>query len=115
MQEVIAKSKFYKQQRKLQHEKDSEKIMDLDDEFEDILGELKSMQNENTNDSKTPIEDETKYDETLRALNLDRRAVPADRTKTEEEIAKEREEKCKSWSKIDNFVCKEWMSKNRRR
>ncbi|AOA64740.1 Maturation and nuclear export of 40S ribosomal subunits interacting protein [Komagataella phaffii CBS 7435] len=93
MQEVIAKSKFYKQQRKLQHEKDSERIMDLDDEFEDILGELKSMQNENTNDSKAPIEDETKYDETLRALNLDRRAVPADRTKTEEEIVKEREEK----------------------
>jgi nucleolar protein 14 len=88
MQEVIAKSKFHKQQRQLLKEQNAEKILDLDDDFADVMKELGSVKKV----KPAPFADTTKdpsivnYEQSVRELNMDRRAAPADRTKTEEEI-----------------------------
>ncbi|KAH3680944.1 hypothetical protein WICMUC_000087 [Wickerhamomyces mucosus] len=92
MKEVIAKSKFYKQQRQILQEKVEEKIFDLDEEYDDILQELRTVPKQ-----KKPLEfaanDGINYEKSIKELNLDRRAAPADRTKTDEEIRKERADK----------------------
>ncbi|OBA24248.1 Nop14-like protein [Metschnikowia bicuspidata var. bicuspidata NRRL YB-4993] len=94
MAEVIAKSKFYKRQRQAAFEKAQDEIMDLDDDFADVMGEIHSQRKSNqsmTAKSKQDID----YDAKVRELTYDRRAVPADRTKTDEEIAKEHTDKMK--------------------
>lgn len=98
MKEVIAKSKYYKQQRQQEFNKAQDEIMDLDDDFNDIMGEINqsSIQKKKPSSqfsTKTP--EEIEYDSKVRELTYDRRSVPADRTKTEEELTKEREEKMK--------------------
>lgn len=94
MKEVIAKSKFYKQQRQKEFAKAQDEIADLDEEFGDVMDDLRSIQ------TKQPVfltksAELIEYDSKVRELTYDRRAVPADKTKTDEEIRKEHDEKMK--------------------
>lgn len=92
MNEVIAKSKFYKQERQKAQGILEGQIDDLDDNFEDIMSELMTTQpKKNAMEPKTDIDKE--YDVKVRELQQDRRAAPTDRTKTEEEKNAEAEEK----------------------
>ncbi|KOH00225.1 snoRNA-binding rRNA-processing protein NOP14 [Saccharomyces eubayanus] len=92
MQEVIAKSKFYKQERQKAQGIMEDQIDDLDEDFEDVMSELMTTQ-----PKKKPMEPKTdldkEYDIRVKELQLDRRAAPTDRTKTEEEKNAEAEEK----------------------
>lgn len=92
MKEVIAKSKFYKQQRQKLHDKTQQEVSNLDDDFQDIMGEIRDTKTpHNAFSTKTP--EEIEYDNKVRELVYDKRSVPADITKTEEELRKEHEEK----------------------
>ncbi|WLF79927.1 nucleolar complex protein 14 [Lodderomyces elongisporus] len=96
MKEVIAKSKFYKQQRQRDYAKTQNQIDELDEDFGDIMDDLRNTQKGVAKpqfSTKTP--EEIAYDNKVRELTYDRRAVPADRTKTDEELQKEHEEKIK--------------------
>lgn len=97
MKEVIAKSKFYKHERQKAQEKLTNQIDDLDEDFDDIFSELKDSENAviktKAKDSVNNADQE--YDMKVRELTMERRAVPTDRTKTEEELVKEAEEKKK--------------------
>ncbi|CAK7897716.1 nucleolar complex protein 14 [[Candida] anglica] len=96
MKEVMAKSKFYKQQRQQEHQKALDDIMDLDEDFDDVMQDLNSTQVKLPKKQfSTKKPEEIEYDNKVRELTYDRRSVPADRTKTEEELAKEHEEKMK--------------------
>lgn len=97
MQEVIAKSKFHKQERQKAQRKLEDEIEDVDEEFDDVMAELFTS---NKNKKKEPIiepkaENDIEYDMNVKKLLLEKRAVPADRTKTEEELQKEADEKKK--------------------
>lgn len=94
MAEIIAKSKFYKKQRQMEFQKTQDEIMDLDDEFGDVLTDLHKLQPKR-NALKPKSQEDIEYDNKVRALTYDRRAVPADRTKTAEELAQEHSEKMK--------------------
>lgn len=94
MKEVIAKSKFYKHQRQQEFQKNQDEIMDLDDEFGEVLGELHTTQPRAPQFSSKSAE-ELAYDAKVRELTYDRRSVPADRTKTDEEVAREHADKMK--------------------
>lgn len=91
MAEIIAKSKFHKKQRQQAFERAQEEIMDLDDGYSDVLGELRQINSGSGHANKT--KEDMDYDAKVRELTYERRAVPADRTKTDEEVAKEHEEK----------------------
>lgn len=93
MAEIIAKSKFHKKQRQMEFQKTQDDIMDLDDEFGDVMSEMRQQKPQNAFSTKS--EQDIAYDSRVRELVYDRRAVPADRTKTDEELAKEHEEKMK--------------------
>jgi nucleolar protein 14 len=93
MKEVIAKSKFYKKQRQQEFRNVQELIGDLDDEFGDVMMEMGTLQGSVKPNVKT--QEEKEYDSKVRELTYDRRSVPADRTKTEEEIRNEHDEKMK--------------------
>lgn len=101
MQEIIAKSKFYKQERQKAQRKLEDEIENVDNEFDDVMAELFESNNNNNNNNQksnsikpTSVND-AEYDMNVKKLLLDRRAVPADRTKTEEELLKEAEQKKK--------------------
>lgn len=92
MKEVIAKSKFYKQERQKTQAALEDKIDDLDEDFDDIMSAL--MPTQTKPKAIQPKSDvDISYDTKFRELNADQRAVPADRTKTEEELKKEADEK----------------------
>lgn len=106
MKEVIAKSKFYKHERQLAKQKLDEEIDELDDKdnFGALLGELRdagSFKKSETelldiNDEEKEEDDKNKdenYEVNVRELAFEKRGVAADRTKGEEEIAKEKAEK----------------------
>lgn len=97
MKEVIAKSKFYKQERQKAQEKMEDQIDDLDDDFDDIISELHTSMPKsvisNTDESNDAVNRE--YDIKVKELTMQRRAAPSDRTKTEEELREEAEEKKK--------------------
>ncbi|CCE91108.1 snoRNA-binding rRNA-processing protein NOP14 TDEL_0C02190 [Torulaspora delbrueckii] len=96
MKEVIAKSKFYKHERQKAQEKLEDQIDELDENFEDVFSELRASipKGSKTPDNKLIEETTDKaYDMKVRELTMDRRAVPSDRTKTEEELKTEAEEK----------------------
>ncbi|CDO93265.1 unnamed protein product [Kluyveromyces dobzhanskii CBS 2104] len=98
MQEVIAKSKFYKHERQKAQEKLVQDIEGLDDDFENIMSELRTLPKpkrtpEQTSSAGTDIAPD--YDQKVKELVLEKRAAPADRTKTDEEIKKEYEDKQK--------------------
>lgn len=92
MAEIIAKSKFHKKQRQMAFERAQEDIMDLDDEFADVMGEI-NAQPKKAAAAKTA--EDIEYDRKVKSLVFERRAVPADRTKTDEELAEEHKEKMK--------------------
>lgn len=92
MKEVIAKSKFYKQQRQKEFAKTQDEIMDLDEDFGDVM-QVMNEQPVQKQPIKSKTAEEIEYDSRVRELTYDRRAVPADRTKTDEELRKEHAEK----------------------
>lgn len=94
MKEVMAKSKFYKHQRQQEHQKALDNIMDLDEDFDEVMQDLNSTAAPAAKPTKRP--EDIEYDSKVRELTYDRRSVPADRTKTEEEVAKEHEAKLKA-------------------
>lgn len=94
MAEIIAKSKFHKKQRQMDFQKTQEDIMDLDDEFADVMSDLRS-QKTNNGAIVPKAKEDMEYDTKIRELIYDRRSVPADRTKTAEELAQEHEDKMK--------------------
>ncbi|KAI5948681.1 NOP14 [Candida theae] len=94
MKEIIAKSKYYKQQRQQTFAKAQDQIDALDDDFGDIMQDLRSTQVAKPQFSQKAPED-IEYDNKVRELTYDRRAAPADRTKTDEELRREHEEKMK--------------------
>lgn len=93
MAEIIAKSKKYKQERQKLHSQTQQEISELDDEFQDIMGEFNSKPVTNAFSTKKP--EEIEYDNKVRELVYDKRSVPADKTKTDEEKRNEYEEKMK--------------------
>lgn len=94
MAEVIAKSKFHKKQRQMEFQKTQEDIMDLDDDFADVMSDLRS-QKPAGNGIVPKSKEDMEYDAKIRELTYDRRSVPADRTKTAEELAQEHDDKMK--------------------
>lgn len=107
MKEVIAKSKYYKHERQLLKQKLDNEIENLDDQenFNELLGELRDAGSFKKNEDEIPGVDDlddteekekTKdedYEIKVRELAFDRRGVASDRTKTEDEIALEKAEK----------------------
>lgn len=87
MQEIIAKSKFYKQQRQRLFDETQTQIEQLDGTFQDIMGEMSSQKVDIAPKSQQDME----YDAKVRELVYDKRSVPAGRTKTDEEIKAEYE------------------------
>ncbi|OTA96965.1 hypothetical protein M434DRAFT_66618 [Hypoxylon sp. CO27-5] len=104
MKEVIAKSKFYKAERQAAKEADEDLREELDKELPD-LHDLLFNNRKKTNEGAEAKEAESAaaakermerdYDIRLRQLAQDRRAQPADRTKTDEERAQEESERLK--------------------
>ncbi|CCE78071.1 Piso0_000684 [Millerozyma farinosa CBS 7064] len=92
MKEIIAKSKFYKHQRQVEFQKAQDEIQDLDEDFGDVMAEINKTSVKHANSMKAKKPEEMMYDEKVRELTYDRRAVPADRTKTGEELRKEKED-----------------------
>ena len=108
MKEIIAKSKFYKHERQKAQMKIENEIEGLDENFDDVMASLMATQPpkekvnvggpEGGNDDKDSNNNnnnniDLEYDTKLQQLALERRAVPSDRTKTEDELQKEAEEK----------------------
>ncbi|KAI0832695.1 Nop14-like protein [Trametes gibbosa] len=99
MAEVIAKSKEHKIMRQTQQEEDETLRHELDNELDSIRSLLFAPP---TDSAATPafdgaltavlVEDDKEYDQDVRELALDRRARPKDRTKTEEELARQEKE-----------------------
>lgn len=112
MKEVIAKSKLHKYERQQAKEDDEDLREELDKGMGDLLAALHG------NQTRKPIAQpavdieasinpdrlallngadrgvvEKEYDARLRQMTLDKRAQPSERTKTDEEIAKERADK----------------------
>lgn len=92
MKEIIAKSKFHKHERQEAQRKLEDNIEELDDNFEDVLAELMTTQPKKKKEEEVD-EEEKNYDMKVKELIMEKRAAPADRTKTEEELQKEAEEK----------------------
>lgn len=94
MKEVIAKSKYHKQERQKTQAALEDKIDDLDEDFDDVMSVLMTTQTKkNTIQPKSEVDIE--YDTKFRELNSEQRAIPSDRTKTDEELKNEAEEKKK--------------------
>ncbi|OWB82308.1 hypothetical protein B5S33_g932 [[Candida] boidinii] len=93
MKELIAKSKHYKHERQMESKKLQEKISELDDDFNDIMADIRSVPKQKENAFQQKSEKDIQYDMKVRELALDRRAVPSERTKTDEELAEERKKK----------------------
>lgn len=95
MKEIIAKSKFHKAERRAARDKDEALIEEMNDEdtmnaLIMELGSIKAKKVVTALDQK-----EKEYDQNFRNMILDRRAKPQDRTKTDDELAKEEAEKLK--------------------
>lgn len=95
MKEVIAKSKFYRQQKQQAQEKREDQIEELDEDFEDIMSELRNSNAQQVSKGQTKESKDKEYDVKVKELLMERRAAPADRTKTELELQQEAEEKRK--------------------
>lgn len=90
MQEVIAKSKFYKAQRQKAAAELQEKVSELDDDFMDVMADIREVKPAPKTIEKTDTDKD--YDKKVKSVALSGRAAPADRTKTIEEIAQEKKE-----------------------
>lgn len=92
MQEIISKSKFYKHQRQVQNQKVKDDVMDLDEDFGEVMQEFNTATaNGSKNATRARTQEEIDYDAKVRQLIYDRRAAPAERTKSEEELREEEE------------------------
>lgn len=88
MQEIIAKSKLHKRERQQQREEDDELVASLNAGYDDLMADLAEAEEQREKVKR----DMDSYDVNLQELAFERRADPSDRTKTEEELAKERSE-----------------------
>ncbi|KAJ5752393.1 hypothetical protein N7520_009310 [Penicillium odoratum] len=113
MKEVIAKSKFYKQERQKAKEDDEDLRDELDQELPDLFEALRGMKApgkpepvQQDLDTMNPeraamlqgvekTDAEKQYDQRIRQLTFDKRSAPTDRTKTEEEKVEEEAERLK--------------------
>ena len=105
MEEVIAKSKFYKMERQEAKEEDTDLRAELDKELSNIQVLLSSRRDApRRNGEESAIATiagversafERDFDLQVKKLAQDKRAQPADRTKTEEEKAEEESKKLK--------------------
>lgn len=100
MKEVIAKSKMHKMERQQAKEDDLAAIEELnaDGNIEELYKELSGINRSNNSKgypSNSGGNSDAGYDRDVRQLAFERRAVPSDRTKTEEELAKEESDKRK--------------------
>lgn len=91
MQEVIAKSKMHKHERQRIKEENASLCESLDADFGSLLHALEARDADDQprrehRQEPTPKDD---YNEILKMITFDRRTRPADRTKTDEEIAHE--------------------------
>ncbi|RDA89287.1 hypothetical protein CP532_0590 [Ophiocordyceps camponoti-leonardi (nom. inval.)] len=104
MQEIIAKSKMYKHERQAAKEDDDDMRVELDKELSDI----RLLLSTSTSNAKRSGQEEVslptiggtdrgafekEYDLQVKRLAQDRRAQPTERTKTDEEKAKEESER----------------------
>ncbi|GMM34641.1 snoRNA-binding rRNA-processing protein [Saccharomycopsis crataegensis] len=93
MKEVIAKSKFYKHERQKKQAELENQVEELNEGFDDVMSELRSaakQNSKNTNKFSGKSEQDKEYGQQFRKLTLERRAVPTERTKTDEEVQKEK-------------------------
>ncbi|KAL6239398.1 hypothetical protein BDW75DRAFT_198884 [Aspergillus navahoensis] len=113
MQEVIAKSKFYKAQRQMAKEDDDELREELDKGLPELFDMLRGVKPPpkpeppkddlaGMNPDRAAImqghsqgDTEKEYDQRLKQLTFDKRSMPTDRTKTEEEKAEEEAQRLK--------------------
>ncbi|KAL2142330.1 hypothetical protein VTI28DRAFT_1339 [Corynascus sepedonium] len=101
-EEVIAKSKLYKYERQAAKDEDNELRAELDQAMPEIQALLFQRQKPPSKD-ETPVTIAGKdksaldkdYDIRVKLLAADKRAQPAERTKTEEEIAEEESKRLK--------------------
>lgn len=113
MQEVIAKSKFHKAQRQMAKEDDDDLREELDKGLPDLFDMLRSVKPPSK--PEPPKDDfaamnpdraailqgqsegdlEKEYDQRLKQLTFDKRSMPTDRTKTEEEKVEEEAQRLK--------------------
>lgn len=94
MKEVIAKSKFYKHLRQEKNAKVASAVSELDDDFNDIMTDLRHT-NEKSKKKEPPVkktETDLAYDKKVLEVKMSEKAAPAERTKTLEEIAQEKKE-----------------------
>ena len=114
MKEVIAKSKFHKQERQKVKEADDDLREELDEGLGDLFDMLRGskpppkpeapkddMASVNPEraammQGKTKEQTEKEYDQRLKQLTFDKRSMPTDRTKTEEEKVAEEAERLKN-------------------
>ncbi|RDW81780.1 snoRNA-binding rRNA-processing protein NOP14 [Aspergillus mulundensis] len=113
MQEVIAKSKFYKAQRQMAKEDDDDLREELDKGLPELFDMLRGVKPPpkpeppkddlaGMNPDRAAIlqghsqgDMEKEYDQRLKQLTFDKRSMPTDRTKTEEEKAEEEAQRLK--------------------
>lgn len=113
MQEVIAKSKFHKAQRQMAKEDDDDLREELDKGLPDLFDMLRSVKPppkpEPPKDDfagmdpdraailqgQSEEDKEKEYDQRLKQLTFDKRSMPTDRTKTEEEKVEEEAKRLK--------------------
>ncbi|KHJ34986.1 putative nop14-like family protein [Erysiphe necator] len=106
MKEIIAKSKLYKYERQAAKDEDEDLREELDKQMTDLQGILRKINPQSIHSSeplgidrktvqididKTKLDKE--YDIRLRQLALDKRSMPTEKSKTEDEIAAERASK----------------------
>lgn len=92
MKEVMAKAKYYKHGRQKQQATRENQIGELNENFDDVMSELRTVafQPKPKQAASEKTEKDIEYGQQMRKLTMERRAAPADRTKTEEELEKER-------------------------
>ncbi|KAJ4141124.1 nucleolar complex protein 14 [Fusarium equiseti] len=105
MEEVIAKSKYYKQERQAAKEEDEELREQLDKELQNIQYMLHHIRRDDKPQADGGVASkiagvdrdafEKNFDLQVKKLAQDKRAQPADRTKTEEEKAEEESKRLK--------------------
>ncbi|KAL3494226.1 nucleolar protein 14 [Aspergillus germanicus] len=113
MQEVIAKSKFYKAQRQMAKEDDDDLREELDKGLPDLFEMLRGVKLPPKPEppksdiagmnpdraallqGKSQGDTEAEYDQRLKQLTFDKRSMPTDRTKTEEEKIEEEAQRLK--------------------
>lgn len=95
MQEIIQKSKLHKaaRQQEKEHQEDVVDELNSQDAFDSLMVDLRQFERSNKPIKQEVTEVNAAYDQAVREMAFDRRAQPDDRTKTEEELRKEAEEK----------------------